>query len=388
MATAPRVPWYRKKRGWALIAPPIVLIAVLFFTFDAIVDRATRHELKRIKGYELTFNRARLHPLKLSFEMSGFKAIKASAGGNREPMVFAEEVHFGVLGKELLHGHVVGRLDVFNPKVNVIAARSKAQQQSDELPDLALKLNDMAPLRVDRIQVRRGEFTFIDKTRPEAPRVWLHGIEATVENLSTRAGLARGEPTVVAMHSGLQKKGELSAYVTADPLAKGLWFSGEAKAVGLDMRDFHDLIASRSGLALSEGTLDVFIEFSCRGDRITGGVRPVLKNPQVIQAKKGVENWFKKGLADAALKIFSDRVEGRNAVATTLPIEGKIESPDVQLWPTLFGVVRNAFVEGVTESYERLPPPRAQGREGVLKQAAESLNKQKNAPKAQPEKKK
>jgi hypothetical protein len=233
--------------------------------------------------------------------------------------------------------------------------------------------------------VRRGEFTFIDKTQPEVPKVWLHDIEATVENLSTRAALARGEPTVLALSSKLQKKGELSAYVTADPLAKGLWFSGQVKAVGLDMREFHDVIASRSGLALDQGTLDVFAEFDCRGDRITGGIRPILKNPKVVQAKEGAGNWFKKVIADAAVGILSDRVEGRNAVATTIPIEGKIKKPDVELWPTIFGVMRNAFVTGVTESYERLPPPEAPKKEGLLKQAVDALNKKKAAPKAQPE---
>jgi hypothetical protein len=288
-----------------------------------------------------------------------------------------------------LHGHVVGRADFDDAKVNLIAAEEKKEQQADsDLPNLGKQLNALMPLRLDRIEVRRSEFTFTDKTKPEEPKVWLHGIEATVENLSTRAALARGEPTVVAVSAQLQKKGELSAYITADPLAKGLWFSGQVKAVGLDMAEFHDLIASRSGLALSQGTLDVFAEFDCRANKLSGGIRPVLKNPKVVQAKSGVDNWFKKVIADAAVGILSDRVDGRDAVATTVPIEGNIKDPNVELWPTIFGVVRNAFVTGVTESYERLPPPEANGKQGILKQAVEALNKNKEAPKAQPEKQK
>lgn len=385
MATAPSVPWYRKKRWWALIAAPLVLFFVVFFAFDPLVEWGTRRALGKVKGYTLTFNHAKLQPTKLNYAMTKFKAVKKGAGGDQEPIAYVEKLELGLHWRELLHGNLVARVDFLGPKVNLIAAKQKEAQQADELPDLARQLDSLMPLRVDRMQVRNGEFTFIDKTRKEQPNVWLHGIEATVENLSTRAALARGEPTVVAVSSGLQKKGELTAYVTADPLAKGLWFSGQVKAVGLDMKEFHDLIASRSGLALSEGTLDVFAEFECRGERITGAVRPVLKKPKVVQAQKGLDNWFEKGLADVALNLFSDRVEGRDAVATTIPIEGDVKSPDVQLWPTIFGVVRNAFVAGVTESYERLPPPKAEGKEGILEQAVDALNKGKSAPKAQPE---
>lgn len=386
MAQAARVRWYRKKRWWALILAPFVLFFLVFVAFDPLVEWGTKRTLSKVKGYTITYDDAKLQPTRLNYAITRLKIIKQSAGGEKQPLVYVEKAEVGLHWKELLHANVVAKMAVDGPKVNLIAATRKEDQQTNELPDLAKQLDALLPLRLDRIQVRRGEVTFIDKTQKEVPKVWLHGMEVTVENLATRAALARGEPTVVALSSGLQKKGELSAYITADPLAKGLWFSGQVKAVGLDMREFHDLLVSRSGFTLDEGTLDVFAEFNCRKNNLTGGVRPILKNPKVKQVEGGVANWFKATFADVALDIFSDRVEGRNAVATTIPIEGNLKSgPEVQLWPTIFGVVRNAFVEGVTESFARLPPPKAEEGQGILKQAVEALDKGSNAPKAQPD---
>ena len=31
-----------------------------------------------------------------------------------------------------------------------------------------------------------------------------------------------------------------------------------------------------------------------------------------------------------------------------IPIRGRLDDPQIQLWPTVLGVVRNAFVEGIT----------------------------------------
>ena len=71
--------------------------------------------------------------------------------------------------------------------------------------------------------------------------------------------------------------------------------------------------------------------------------------------------------AFVAVKIFSDRVPARNAVATVIPIKGDLTDSNVQLWPTIFGVVRNAFLEGLISGFAHLPPDTAPGMEGAAK---------------------
>jgi hypothetical protein len=384
---AARIPWYRKKRWWALIAAPIVLFVVVLVAFDPLVEYIARKKFSQVKGYDITFEDASLQPTRLNAVLTRLKVMKRSAGGSKEPFLYFDKLQFGLHWRELLHGNLVASVEMDRAKVNLIAAKKKEDEQLSELPDLAKQLNALSPLRIDRVQVRKGELQFLDKTEPEVPKMWLHQVEATAENISTRAALARGEPTVIALSGRLQKEGELSAWITADPLAKGLWFSGRVRAEGIELKEFHKLLASKSGLALDQGTLDLFAEFDARGDHISGGVKPVLKNPHVIQAEPGAGNWLKKTFADAALKLFSDRVPGRNAVATTIPINGRVDQPDVDLWPTVLGVVRNAFVEGVSESFELLPPPQAEKSENIVKQAVDALDKGKAAPRAQPDEK-
>ena len=82
-----------------------------------------------------------------------------------------------------------------------------------------------------------------------------------------------------------------------------------------------------------------------------------------LRARGRLLRWFGDELAvlpaDVAdyLRITDRAVEARNAVATVVPIKGDLTGPDVQLWPTIMGVLRNAFVEGLTTGYAHLPPP-------------------------------
>ncbi len=380
-------PWYRQKKVWL---PPVILVALfllVFYGLDPVVEWQTRERLKVLEpAYKVTFEDASLQPTRLNYALTGLKVTQQSAGGDALPYVSVGRMEVGIYGKELLNFHLVAYVEVDKARLNLIAAEKKDDQQLEpKVPDLAEKLEKMIPLKIDRIQLRDGAVLFTDKTKPEFPAIWLHHVDATVENLATRAALARGEPTSVAVSGKLQESGELSVFLTADPLARGLFFAGRANLANFELKELGETMASETGLRASEGTLDLFAEFDCRAGKLEGGIKPVLKKVKVVQGKPGLGNAIKAVLADAAVKLLSDRVANREAVATVVPIRGDITSPNLQLWPAIIGVLRNAFVIGVAEGYSRLPPLEASGKDGPLKQLVEGLDK-KDTPKAQPQK--
>ena len=69
----------------------------------------------------------------------------------------------------------------------------------------------------------------------------------------------------------------------------------------------------------------------------------MLKNVKIRADDKHFFSVLKAWATDLAIKLFSDRVQDRNAVATVIPIKGTLTGPDVALWPAIFGVMRNAW---------------------------------------------
>lgn len=379
-------PWYRQKKVWL---PPVILAGlflVVFFALDPVVEWQTRKRLAALQPQlEVTFEDASLSPLRFTYVLEGLKVVKQPSGSEQLPYVFVERLELGVYARELFHGHLVARVRVDHPRLNLIAAKEKKDRQLDpEVPDLAGKLERMVPLKIDRVEVTNAAVLFVDKSKPEFPEVWLHDVDLTLENFATRAALARGEPTTLALSGTLQESGQLSVFLTADPLAKGLSFAGRMRLAGFELKELGKTMASESGLTVSRGTLDVFAEFECHAGKLEGGVKPVLKDVEVEQGKPGLGNAIKAVVADKAVDLLSDDVGGRDAVATVVPIRGDLTSPDVQLWPSIIGVLRNAFVVGVSESYAHLPLPEAGKKEGPVKQLIKGLDKL-DTPKAQPE---
>jgi len=130
----------------------------------------------------------------------------------------------------------------------------------------------------------------------------------------------------------------------------------------------------------------MFASVTCKRGTLTGGVKPILKNVHVEAPDSGLGTKIKALLADVAVKISSDRVQGRNAVAAIIPIHGDLKKPDVQLVPTILAVLRNAFVEGLSSSLSNVPPPVDQ-KGGFFHQARQALSKKSKQPiEAQPKK--
>ncbi len=372
---------------WIALGVVIAVIVVIRLILDPIAAHYTRKGLNGSETMRGDFQSVHVTVFPPGYEIHRLKIDERIDPGWKHPMFYAERVKAGLDMGRLFHGRVVANARIDEPKI-IFTVREEAPKNKKAAgpPDLAPMLRQVLPARVNRIEIRDGEFLFRDLVTKGQPEIWLHDIEVAVENLATRRKLAGGEPATVSASAKLGRSGDLKVFLSANPFARPLAFAGQVEERGWHVAELYDLVEPQTKLQTPKGTFDVFVEFKSRDGRITGGVKPVLKNVEVKPTESGLGNRLKAWLADKALHLFSDRVPDRNAVATVIPIEGKLTDPDVQLWPTVLGVVRNAFVEGMSSSFRDVPPPKADEKQGVLAQAKHALKKDAGPPKAQPAK--
>jgi hypothetical protein len=294
----------------------------------------------------------------------------ARTEAERTHVLEAQWVEVEVKGQK--HGdQVVSAVKLVQPKIRILhaapppdapgsAPKKASSSQPNEVVDLNDLLHKITPLDVDHIDILDGQVAFVDTSRQERPEIWLHDLQLSVENLTTRVHMTEGRPVLLTASATLARSGTVSIFVTADPFEKGLTFSGRAAVVGLETSELYRFIEPATKLQAPQGTIDIFVEFDCRNGELTGGIKPVLKNVKIRPNDKNPFTVLKAWATDLAIKLFSDRVRDRNAVATVIPIKGTLTGPNVELWPSIFGVLRNAFVEGLTSGYAFLPPKTAE----------------------------
>lgn len=364
----------------------LCLVVLIRLVLDPIATHFTRKALNEAEGIEGRFDGVHVTVFPPGYEIRDLALIESPGGDWKRPLVRAERIGVALQSKRLLDAELSARMRVEEPKiVYVKRAAGPPSKEKPAIPDIDAQLRELIPARVDRIEVVRGDLTYRDSTQKGHPDLGIHRIEVAAENLATRPDRANGQPATVSASALVGKSGDLSAFVSVNPFGKDLEFAGNAALRGLKLAELHDFEKAAADVKTPEGTIDTFVEFKANNGYITGGVKPVLKNVEVRPAKDDLGTQVKAWLADAALDLASDRVPGRNAVATTIPIKGRLDDPKVQVWPTILSTIRNAFVIGISSGFSNLPPPTSDEKQGVLEQAADALQEDKGPAKAQPE---
>jgi hypothetical protein len=379
----------RPKRILLVVAAAAVLIVVAArLALDPLVTWRTRKVLGEMEGLRGSFADVEVHVRDLSYVIRGLVIEKVSAGGRTAPFFEARYAGFGLYWKQLLRGHVVADVHLLEPALNLVEVKKEEEergegQEIEAAPALGRFLADLAPFRIDRLEIKDGELRWLDAREPEKPQLTISDVEATIENFATRPALAKGEPTVLAARALLQRSGTITLFATADPLAKTLTFAGQAELKGLKLVELAEFIDAKAGIRPEKGELDLALRFRAEDGQLTGGLRPVVKGASTEASDEGLGAKLKSALADLSLNVFSDDVPGRDAVATTLPLVGRVDAPQIQAVPTILGILRNAFVRGLAFGMSGLPPPKAEKKEPVLRQARRALSRD-GGTKAQP----
>ena len=377
--------WPRWARRLVVAAVVVVAVVVVVrLTLDPVVTRLTRRGLSRMQGLRGDFEGVHVTVFGPGYTITRFKLVEDPGGDWRAPVFYAETVHIGLEWRRLFHRELVARAVIVEPKVTVLAGAGPAKPKRLKTPDLSAQLETITPFKIDRVEIRRGEFLFRDASQPGHPELWVHRLELVARNLATRESLAHDNPATIRATGTVGKSGDLKLSVSADLFASPLAFEGRFDMVGLRVSELFAFVAPKTKLQTPKGTIDLFAKFEAKGGRVTGGVKPVLANVEVRPAEPGVWDRFKAWLVGVGLEAAKDHVPERHAVVTIVPIEGRLASPDVQLWPAILGVVRNAFVEGIASGFADLPPPVAPEKQGVVEQAKNALSKGHGPPAAQP----
>jgi hypothetical protein len=349
---------------------------------DPLAARLTRKSLADLEGFQATFSTVHVGLLPPSYEIHDFKVIEATGGRWTEPLVYVQRAWTSLVWRKLLHGQLVARAVLENPKVVAVRQHEKKAEKGATLGE---RLKEKAPLALDRLEVVDGELLIAEGKGRTAPQLWIHGLDLIATNLATRENLMGGERASFNLRAQVQRTGRLEVDARLDPWTAKPTFDADAKLEKLDARELYAFLSHKADMHAKSGTINLYVKVDAKNGVLRGGVKPIIENLELTPSDDDVSTRIKTFLTDAAVELFTDDVPGRDAVAAVIPIRGSLDQPDLQMVPTILGVIRNAFVVGLRSGFKSLPPPTAEKRESVLKQAWQAFKSDEGPPEAQPD---
>lgn len=109
---------HRSPRRLAVVVLAAIALVVVgvALALEPLAAWRTRRVLAGLEGMTSRFSAVRVSLLDLSYEIHHLRIEKRSAEGKALPFFEARRIRLGLLGREILRGHLVGRVDLDAPR--------------------------------------------------------------------------------------------------------------------------------------------------------------------------------------------------------------------------------------------------------------------------------
>ncbi|BES72322.1 DUF748 domain-containing protein [Marinobacter nanhaiticus D15-8W] len=346
----------KRKLAWVLLALVIVVVAARV-ALPEVLQRYVNQTLDDAEGYSGQVGDIDLALWRGAYVIHDIEINKAT-GEVFAPLFTANRVDLSLLTSALLRGKLVGEAVFRKPLLNIVVEDEEdSSQQTGEEADWRQVLRDLFPLRLDRIEFHDGEFHFRKPDASPPVDAYLTGIEATLTNLTNSRELSDSLAASLSLQAKAMQQGDLTVSMQMDPYREQAHFNFNGKLTNLEISAIDPLIAAYAPVDIEAGSLDLVMELAAEDGRITGYVKPLLRDIDIFEWREDVEkqgdNLFQvvwEGLVGAVAELLEN--QPKDQFATRIPIEGQIDSPDTETLAAIINVLRNAFINAFEAELE------------------------------------
>lgn len=240
---------------WILAAGVLVLLAVVAQHFDEYLRRTLEAKInQRLHGYTVTLGGAHLSPFNLSLTLE--EAVIRQQAHPDPPVADIPWVKASVQWREILHFRLVSDVVIDRPRVHINLPQLREEDRDEvDIDDRGWQdaFQSIYPLKFNRVQVRSGEFVYVDED-PKRP-LQLSRINLIAENIRNTRDAKVVYPSPVRADAVLFGKGRVAVEGHADFLSKphpGVHVLYKLEQVPLERLD---VLSSRANLDIDGGIL-------------------------------------------------------------------------------------------------------------------------------------
>ena len=205
--------------------------------------------------------------------------------------------------------------------------------------------------RVDKLDIVKSNFGYVDKTKDPNYRVYLSDASASLTNLSS---LPTGETAVAKVRGKFMGSGPASADLTLLPTRPGPDFNLAIKIDDTDLTTMNDLLRAFGKFDVTAGEFSLYSELKARDRQVNGYVKPLFQDMTVYDPKQDRDKSTLRKAYEAVVggvsKVLQNRP--REEVATRVELSGRLDNPNTSILAAVVGLVQNAFFKAILPGFD------------------------------------
>lgn len=340
-----------------VVASIVIVLVIVRMILPQVVTRYVNKVLADIPGYTGTISDVDIALIRGAYRIENLKLYKVK-GNERVPFIDIPVVDLSIEWGALFDGAIVGEVIFFEPKLNFIGggkknAKGESGNQTGDNVDWTTPIKRLMPLRINRLEIVRGNIFFYDFTTNPQVDINLQQVNATATNLNNAEQQKTSLPSKVIATATSIGEGLLILEMDINVLKEIPDLDMNLKFERINMPALNDIFRAYAGIDIERGNFNIYSEITVNDGSLKGYVKPVAQDVQILNWKKDKENplnmlW--QSVVSLFVEVFKNQKEDQ--FATKVPFQGNLKNIKTRTWPTIWNIFRNAFVKAFEKNID------------------------------------
>ncbi|HEY4967277.1 MAG TPA: DUF748 domain-containing protein [Puia sp.] len=340
-----------RKRLVIILGSLLVLLFAARIALPYILLRLVNKELQHIPGYTGHVEDIDVALIRGAYRI---KSMKLEKTGGKIPVPFFSSplIDLSLQWASLLHGRIVGEIEVDQPILNFVKGPTEETSQTKIDSSWTDVVKKLMPLKLNKFEIVEGQIHYRDFHSKPTFDLYTKEVHILAENLNNAEKNKELLPSTITASADVYG-GKATASMKMDALAKTPTFDGKAKLEGLNLANLNNFIDALAKFDIKSGEISIYTEAAAKNGKITGYTKPIIKNLKVVNWEKDKEKPLKiayEAVVEAIAWVFKNH--NKEQLATKVEFEGNIKNPNIDIWQIIGQVFKNAFIQALYPSLE------------------------------------
>ena len=349
-----RTRWQKFSRVTQIvIVSLVVLVVALRLALPWILKSYVNHQLAKIPDYKGSVSGIDVHLWRGAYTIKGLRLDKTT-GKVPVPFVSTPAMDLSVQWHELFHGSVVGEVTVEKPQINFVAGPTKEESQTGAKQGWDKTLESLFPFKINRFDVNDADLRFRDFSQTPKVDIYAHHLYASATNLSNARAVGDQLPGGLHAHGKTIGEGEFDIHLRMNPMVPQPTFKLAAAITNMNLVALNDSLRAYGKFDVERGNFSLYTEVAAADGRYEGYLKPLFENLDIFdwqkERGKNILEKFWQAIVAGVAQVFKNQPKDR--LATKVPISGTFEKANVDIWATVGGILKNAFVRALLPKFD------------------------------------
>ncbi len=337
-----------KTRKFKIITIVVVLLIILRLILPFIVLHFANQSLANMRGYYGHINDIDLALIKGSYTVDSIYLNKVDTTTKKQtPFFSASHVELSVEWRALLNRSLAGEVILRHPLLLFTKDKVEPGQLIRDSSYLKMMLDKTMPLKINRFEVIDGIIRYKDEGSTPPVDIEINNAHILAENLRNSYDSSSLLPAKIKAIASVYE-GTLDFTMKLDPMSIKTNFDMNSELKNTNLVKLNDFFQAYAKVDVNKGVFGMYIEAAAFDGKLTGYIKPVITDLDVLGKEDRNDNVFRQlweGAVGSTGQVLKN--QAKDQIATKIPFEGNLNDPNANTWYAFMNILKNGFIKAI-----------------------------------------